>query len=845
MATNSIELSAIGVFGMDRRCFVPNYRLILALMVLAPVAQVLAAERATQVLNPEAFRPYVEAFNRNDVERKINYVDNESSWGWLRQNIPFFESSDKTLEEIYYFRWWTFRKHIKRTPDGFVVTEFLPDVPWAGKLNTVSCSAAHHFYEGRWLRDRQYLKDYAQFWFRKGGNPRLYSFWAADSIRAWSMVTQDQQPAIELFPELVENYREWEKTHLDPNGLFWQIDDRDGMEVSIGGSGYRPTINSYMYGDAIALADIANWAWPYKSEQSMEFRMKAAKLKALVEDKLWDEAMGFYKTLTRGEKQGLADVRELIGYVPWYFNLPNPGREVAWKQLMDPQGFYAPYGPTTAERRHPRFMFKYDHECLWNGPSWPYATSQTLTALANLLNNYRQNYIGKKDYLDLLRIYAHSHYLKQPDGKVIPFIDENLDPFSGEWLARSILYKFNQEQMKGKADKDRGRDYNHSTFNDLIITGLVGLRPRSDHVVEVNPLVPEGALDYFCLDGVRYHDWNLTILYDKTGKRYKKGAGLHVFVDGREIGSAPSLTWLLAKLPQTSSGWKKYEGNPVIGGGNLGTVFDITVLHEDGKYRMWGSWRPKQSVALFESTDGIHWGDPLIVLPPNPASKWEDDINRPTVVKRADGYHMWYTGQAKGHSWIGYATSPDGKVWKRMSDKPVLSPELPWEKVALMCPHVLWDEEAKLFRMWYSGGEQYEPNAIGYASSPDGLHWTKHASNPVFGPAPANVWEQERVAGAQIFRRGQWYYILYIGYRDIDHAQIGIARSQDGVTNWERHPGNPIVRPGQDEFDQDACYKPYAVFDGQRWLLWYNGRHGGLERIGVVMHDGEDLGFDK
>jgi hypothetical protein len=43
---------------------------------------------------------------------------------------------------------------------------------------------------------------------------------------------------------LVNNYRQWEKDHQDPNGLFWQIDDRDGMEVSIGGSGYRATINS-------------------------------------------------------------------------------------------------------------------------------------------------------------------------------------------------------------------------------------------------------------------------------------------------------------------------------------------------------------------------------------------------------------------------------------------------------------------------------------------------------------------------------------------------------------------------------------------------------------------------
>jgi hypothetical protein len=316
-----------------------------------------------------------------------------------------------------------------------------------------------------------------------------------------------------------------------------------------------------------------------------------------------------------------------------------------------------------------------------------------------------------------------------------------------------------------------------------------------------------------------------------------------VFADGKEIASATHLNWHEAKLPQTSAGWRKSASNPLIGGGKLGTVFDIAVLHEDGKYRMWGSWRPHKSIALFESTDGIQWGEPLVVLSPNEATGWEEDINRPTILKRADGYHMWYTGQARGQSWIGYATSPDGKVWKRMSDKPVLSPELAWEKVAVMCPKVLWDEETKLFRMWYSGAEQYEPDAIGYATSPDGFQWTKHPSNPIFRSDPGHVWERHKVAGAQVLRQGDWHYMFYIGYRDVDHAQIGIARSRDGITNWERNPSNPSIRPGQDEFDQDACYKPFALFDGMRWLLWYNGRHGGLEQIGLALHDGEDLGF--
>ncbi len=86
--------------------------------------------------------------------------------------------------------------------------------------------------------------------------------------------------------------------------------------------------------------------------------------------------------------------------------------------------------------------------------------------------------------------------------------------------------------------------------------------------------------------------------------------------------------------------------------------------------------------------------------------------------------------------------------------------------------------------------------------------------------------------------------MFYIGFRDNDHAQIGIARSRDGVTGWQRHPANPVIRPGQNQWDHDACYKPFALFNGGKWLLWYNGRHGPVEQIGVVLHEGKDLGFE-
>ncbi len=297
--------------------------------------------------------------------------------------------------------------------------------------------------------------------------------------------------------------------------------------------------------------------------------------------------------------------------------------------------------------------------------------------------------------------------------------------------------------------------------------------------------------------------------------------------------------------PETAGGWKKYEGNPVMGA-QYGTCFDVSVLRDGDRYRMWLSWRPRKSVALVESKDGIHWSEPpRIVLGPREETGWENDINRPYVLKRQDGYHMWYTGQTRDHSWIGYATSSNGVTWKRMSDKPVLSCDQPWEKgIAVMCPTVIWDEAARQFRMWYSGGEQNEPNAIGYATSADGVRWKKLEGNPVFSAPAGNRWERHKVTACQIEKRGDWHVMFYIGFQDEGTARIGLARSRDGIAHWQRHPANPIVFPGKNQWDHDACYKPFAIFDGARWLLWYNGRRGRLEQIGVVVHEGEDLGFD-
>lgn len=294
-----------------------------------------------------------------------------------------------------------------------------------------------------------------------------------------------------------------------------------------------------------------------------------------------------------------------------------------------------------------------------------------------------------------------------------------------------------------------------------------------------------------------------------------------------------------------AGGWFKWPLEPVLGGGEMGTCFDPTLLTEDGKLRMWFSWRPRKLVALVEGEDGVHWSGPVICLEARPGSGWEDQVHRQIVVKGKGDYHMWYTGQIPARSEIGYAISPDGVTWRRCRERPVLSPDQPWEKANVMCPHVIWDEKVGLYRMWYSGGEQWEPDAIGYATSPDGVNWSKHPDNPIFKPDSRFTWEQDKVTACQVLKHGSWHLMFYIGFRDIHHSQIGVARSRDGVTGWQRNPANPIISPTEGAWDRAACYKPFALYNEQEgiWRLWYNGRHDQLEVIGMAIHEGEDLGF--
>lgn len=495
---------------------------------------------ASQVLHPADYKHYVELFREQEKDATGKLYEGEGSedaWTWMQREIPWFDSSDKGFEEMYYFRWYAWKKHLVRTPAGYLITEWLPK-PNLPDFGVLPDAATFHINEARWLHTRAVALDYTRYWFTPGADPHKYSDALAATVRELAAANGDQGFAVDLLPSLETNYKSWEQTQRDANGLFWSIDTRDAMEKSISGDGYRPTLNSYMYADARAIAEIAKNAG--QPGIASEFNAKADKLHTLIETKLWNPKDEFYEVVSPAADSGIrkqkkfvdpgtelkfSGVRELVGYIPWQFDIPAADHAIAWKQLFNPQGFDAKYGATTAERRSPRFRFASSDQCTWNGPAWPFAMTQTLLALAEY-ENQPAPIMSHSDYLKLFTRYVLAQHLTLKNGKVIDWIDEDYDADTDEWIAKDMLIQKNKQV-------GRGNYYNHSGFADPLITGLIGLRPRSDKHISIHPLLPAGTWTYFAIDALPYHGHLLTILWDTTGTRYHRGKGFTLLVDGR------------------------------------------------------------------------------------------------------------------------------------------------------------------------------------------------------------------------------------------------------------------------------------------------------------------------
>ena len=216
---------------------------------------------------------------------------------------------------------------------------------------------------------------------------------------------------------------------------------------------------------------------------------------------------------------------------------------------------------------------------------------------------------------------------------------------------------------------------------------------------------------------------------------------------------------------ETQFGWEKSD---IVLGNKEYSYFDPYILVRDSKIKLYVSKRVKNEIVVVDFENNIFSNEKLVLSPID--NTWENKVNRGCVVFAREKYWLWYTGQFQGKSKIGLATSEDGLVFLRCEKNPILEANLDFEGKSVMNPCVLYDELSNSFMMWYSCGDDYEPDSICFATSNDGVSWIKKGY-PVFEHG-FEEYNKFKVGGCDVLKTSKGFIMYYIGYQNLDVTRI-------------------------------------------------------------------------
>lgn len=250
-----------------------------------------------------------------------------------------------------------------------------------------------------------------------------------------------------------------------------------------------------------------------------------------------------------------------------------------------------------------------------------------------------------------------------------------------------------------------------------------------------NPVVPGPEAD----EWAGRHRWiEAVIVVDGTYHMFFTGTAV-AFTYDHEIGHATSpdgISWTMdpqnpVLTPETEGDWE------------VTSFLNLAVMHDGTGFRMWYGGTDSSGycqVGMATSPDGFAWtrysGNPVFETGPVGSFDY-GAVNPATVFRRGGLYHMWYSATVAptvfATGTIGYATSVDGLSWVR-HPSPVLEPgPSDWDSYIVYGPAVVFDGSS--YHMWFTGiigfGTIFSGVQIGYATSTDGISWTKDPGNPI------------------------------------------------------------------------------------------------------------------
>ena len=481
---------------------------------------------------------------------------------WFDNNCPRFAGSDPFMEKAWTYRWFVARHCLARPEMGNLQYPFFYEgLRYYARL--ITYSSCHIMAETRWLRDPQYafgqVRNHAAV--AHGGafcdaivdqRHGFFTNWV--SYAAWQayLVHNDPDYLREIAPAMADDvhgllavddknnnlllspHTHW-ITGMEWQPAYWYYANFDNTrpEARI----ERPDFTAYVYGSARATA--AAFRELGNDARSAEFDTLADGIRDAALKYLWYPEHHFFYSVHEAD-QSVAFSREIVNFYPFMFGLPpdEPEYLSTLHYLIDPNDFWNPYPVATVSRTHPAYS-PHVHTwpipggqetyCMWNGPTWPHCNSIIANAMANAIRDYHQEIIRPEKFWEFMRQFTLLHFEGNDLGK--PMIQEYNDGETGEHCG---CY-----------------DYFHSTYNDLLIRDLAGLRPSAEKdVIRLDPIPSD--VEWFRLDGVRYHGHDVSIHWKKRGTRDPRAremkSGLRLYVDGELVERRRTLGPLRGKL---------------------------------------------------------------------------------------------------------------------------------------------------------------------------------------------------------------------------------------------------------------------------------------------------------
>jgi Mannosylglycerate hydrolase MGH1-like glycoside hydrolase domain len=478
---------------------------------------------------------------------------------WFADNVPYFDAADPAFKKMWYYRWWIVRFHLVEmdTPDlkGFAFYE--------GKLgfdNPIGFAVPAQLKELSYLRDPQYGISQVENSYRNRaangavvdppGSPywgETYSHWIAMALAEFNRVHPLPADTLrELLPLMAADVRAWLSAYdADGDGLperdrprvtgydldilsYWYFDGTRLDARAEPPALERVDFASFVFANAAAVAELATVAGD--TALANEFTAVARRVQDAALSSLWDDDSAFFYP-QRAEDNARVPLRELHGFFPFTTLLApdEPRYTAALAALVDTDEFWARYPPVIISQRHYR-DWTWEMDGLTRNIA-PHPISMGARTLLQALKHYHQGAVQPEHFMELMSRYNDLVYPGVYPSD--PLWRPNVHEYYSKWEPYS-------QSIRPKPS-DISHDF-HSMYLSLIVEGVVGLTPRSDSRIELQPMARRWS--YFLLDGLRYHGHDLTIVWDRPDGQVRYTGypeGFSLYIDGALAFTRPDL----------------------------------------------------------------------------------------------------------------------------------------------------------------------------------------------------------------------------------------------------------------------------------------------------------------